>query len=42
MHRESDLIDVWFDSGAIPYAQLHYPFENRELIEQLYYPAPTL
>ncbi|MBE6210367.1 MAG: isoleucine--tRNA ligase [Rikenellaceae bacterium] len=28
MHRESDLIDVWFDSGAMPYAQLHYPFEN--------------
>ena len=34
MHRESDLIDVWFDSGAMPYAQWHYPFENRELIEQ--------
>ncbi|MBQ9137876.1 MAG: isoleucine--tRNA ligase [Alistipes sp.] len=30
MHRESDLIDVWFDSGAMPYAQLHYPFENAE------------
>ena len=30
MHRESDLIDVWFDSGAMPYAQQHYPFENRE------------
>ncbi len=30
MHRESDLIDVWFDSGAMPYAQLHYPFENKE------------
>ncbi len=28
MHREADLIDVWFDSGAMPYAQLHYPFEN--------------
>ena len=28
MHRESDLIDVWFDSGAMPYAQIHYPFEN--------------
>ena len=34
MKRESDLIDVWFDSGAMPYAQLHYPFENRELIDQ--------
>ena len=33
MKRESDLIDVWFDSGAMPYAQLHYPFENKELIE---------
>jgi len=30
MHREPDLIDVWFDSGAMPYAQAHYPFENRE------------
>lgn len=30
MHRESDLIDVWFDSGAMPYAQLHYPFENSD------------
>ncbi|MDY3345043.1 isoleucine--tRNA ligase [Riemerella anatipestifer] len=34
MRRESDLIDVWFDSGAMPYAQLHYPFENKEFIEQ--------
>lgn len=34
MFRESDLIDVWFDSGAMPYAQLHYPFENKELIDQ--------
>ncbi|UZT96080.1 isoleucine--tRNA ligase [Chryseobacterium fluminis] len=33
MKRESDLIDVWFDSGSMPYAQLHYPFENRELID---------
>ncbi|MBS1490159.1 MAG: isoleucine--tRNA ligase [Bacteroidetes bacterium] len=31
MYREPDLIDVWFDSGAMPYAQLHYPFENKEL-----------
>lgn len=31
--RELDLIDVWFDSGAMPYAQVHYPFENKELIE---------
>lgn len=34
MVREKDLIDVWFDSGAMPYAQLHYPFEHREDIEQ--------
>jgi isoleucyl-tRNA synthetase len=33
MHRESDLIDVWFDSGAMPYAQWHYPFENKEMID---------
>jgi isoleucyl-tRNA synthetase len=33
MTRESDLIDVWFDSGAMPYAQLHYPFENRDLVD---------
>ena len=33
MYRENDLIDVWFDSGAMPYAQWHYPFENKELIE---------
>lgn len=33
MKRESDLIDVWFDSGAMPFAQLHYPFENKELVE---------
>lgn len=38
--RESDLIDVWFDSGAMPYAQLHYPFENRDLVEKnAAYPA---
>ena len=34
MHRESDLIDVWFDSGSMPYAQWHYPFENKVLIEK--------
>ena len=34
MYRESDLIDVWFDSGAMPYAQWHYPFENKEMIEK--------
>lgn len=34
MYREADLIDVWFDSGAMPYAQWHYPFENKEMIEQ--------
>ncbi len=40
MSRESDLIDVWFDSGAMPYAQVHYPFENKELIDKKkYYPA---
>lgn len=33
MYRESDLIDVWFDSGAMPYAQWHYPFENKEKID---------
>ncbi len=40
MQRESDLIDVWFDSGSMPYAQLHYPFENKELIDsRKNYPA---
>ncbi len=34
MHREPDLIDVWFDSGAMPYAQQHYPFENKEAIDK--------
>ena len=34
MKRESDLIDVWFDSGSMPYAQIHYPFENKELIDK--------
>ena len=34
MKRESDLIDVWFDSGAMPYAQWHYPFENKEVFER--------
>jgi len=34
MKRETDLIDVWFDSGAMPYAQWHYPFENKDLIEE--------
>ena len=33
MTRESDLIDVWFDSGAMPYAQMHYPFENKEQVD---------
>ena len=36
MTRELDLIDVWFDSGAMPYAQLHYPFENKDVFEQNY------
>lgn len=40
MFREKDLIDVWFDSGAMPYAQLHYPFENKEDIDKkIKYPA---
>ena len=40
MKRETDLIDVWFDSGSMPFAQLHYPFENREQVEKnLSYPA---
>ncbi|MDO4180957.1 MAG: class I tRNA ligase family protein, partial [Bacteroidales bacterium] len=40
MKRETDLIDVWFDSGAMPYAQLHYPFENKEIVDnRSYYPA---
>jgi len=34
MQRESDLIDVWFDSGSMPYAQWHYPFENKDLIDE--------
>ncbi len=34
MYREKDLIDVWFDSGAMPYAQQHYPFENKEAIDE--------
>lgn len=36
MYREADLIDVWFDSGAMPYAQWHYPFENKEVFEKNY------
>ncbi len=40
MKRETDLIDVWFDSGSMPYAQVHYPFENSELIDNnLAFPA---
>ena len=34
MKRESDLIDVWFDSGSMPYAQWHYPFENKDKIDK--------
>ncbi|HQQ95072.1 MAG TPA: isoleucine--tRNA ligase, partial [Bacteroidia bacterium] len=34
LFREPDLIDVWFDSGSMPYAQLHYPFENKDLIDK--------
>ena len=36
MKRELDLIDVWFDSGSMPYAQLHYPFENKDIFEKNY------
>ncbi len=36
MKREADLIDVWFDSGSMPYAQWHYPFENKEKVEKLW------
>ena len=40
MKRETDLIDVWFDSGAMPYAQIHYPFENKEALDgRTCYPA---
>ena len=40
MKRETDLVDVWFDSGSMPYAQVHYPFENKELIDKnLAFPA---
>ena len=40
MKRESDLIDVWFDSGSMPYAQIHYPFENKDVIDKkLAFPA---
>lgn len=40
LKRETDLIDVWFDSGAMPYAQIHYPFENKELLDnRTAYPA---
>src|SRR5699024_1438453 len=36
MYREADLIDVWFDSGSMPYAQWHYPFENKEKVEKIW------
>jgi isoleucyl-tRNA synthetase len=36
MHREADLIDVWFDSGSMPYAQWHYPFEHKEKVEKVW------
>ncbi len=43
MKRESDLIDVWFDSGSMPYAQWHYPFENKDLIdEKKFFPADLI
>ena len=40
MKREADLIDVWFDSGAMPYAQFHFPFENKNLKD--YFPADLI
>ena len=39
MTRVPDVMDVWFDSGAMPFAQLHYPFENKDLFEEGYNPA---
>ena len=42
MHRETDLIDVWFDSGSMPYAQIHYPFENKEGLDSGRLFPPTL
>ena len=40
MKRETDLIDVWFDSGAMPFAQMHYPFENKDVVDNgEFYPA---
>ena len=40
MKREKDIIDVWFESGSMPYAQIHYPFENKDLIDkQINFPA---
>ena len=40
MYREPDVIDVWFDSGSMPYAQWHYPFENKDLIDSgVFFPA---
>lgn len=39
MHREEDVIDVWFDSGAMPFAQRHYPFEHKDDFEAEYFPA---
>ena len=38
MHRVPEVIDCWFDSGAMPFAQWHYPFENKEIFEK-YFPA---
>jgi hypothetical protein len=42
MKRVPDLIDVWFDSGAMPYAQWHYPFENKELLIKAKHSLQTL
>ena len=39
MTREEDVIDVWFDSGAMPFAQRHYPFEHKDDFEEKYFPA---
>ena len=42
MYREPDLIDVWFDSGAMPYAQWHYPFEGEKHFKMLFRPILLL
>ena len=36
MYREKDIIDVWYDSGSMPFAQFHYPFENKDVFEKMF------